>query len=176
MKIIKLVWPTLLILMLFFSNACNKNETKCDGYVSRLDEIGFSFSLIDEDTRETVIAAWGTEYYYEDIEFKQVMKDSVLGLKIYEDGLFFFDFIEEIGTHNLDEIVNKPFTNTYHLHLNAKNEDKETDIDTIVISSVVLPSDKDCVTYEFGHTTVTYNDSIYNEGEYMEHIDFIKKP
>jgi len=175
MKIIKLVWPILLIPMLFFSNACNKNESKCEGNVPGPDAIGFGFRLIDELTGESVIAAWGTEYNYEDVEFKQAKKDTVRGLEIVENGKIFFDLIDEITPDNRDDIVGVPFTNTYYLYLMPKNEDKEIDIDTIVVSSEVIPVDRTCISIDFGVTTIIYNDSIYHKGAYLRRIDFIKK-
>jgi len=175
MKKIKLLWTMLLIPTLFLVNSCKKKENKCEGRPLELYEIGFSFRLIDENTGESVIAAWGTKYDHEDIEFKQVMKDTIEGLNIIGNGWIAFSIIDEIGPHNEDEIVGKPFTNTYYLFLDAKNEERETDIDTIIISSEVIPVDRDCISIDFGHTTVVYNDSIYHQGEYLEHIDFIKK-
>jgi len=172
MKKIKIIYPLLIILTILLLNNCNKHQ--CHEEVGP-DGKGFSFRLIDNETKETTIAAWGTPYDYEDIKFEQLMKDSVRGLEIYEDGRIFFDLIDEIRSDNRDDIVGKPFTNTYYLHLVPKNEDRETDIDTIVVSSEIVTTESECSPIDFGTTTIIFNDSLYYQGAYLQRIDFIKE-
>ena len=165
-------YPVLLILTILLFNHCNKHQ--CHEEVGP-DGKGFTFRLIDKETEETIIAAWGTPFDYEDIKFEQLMKDSVRGLEIYEDGTIFFDLIDEIRSDNRDDIVGKPFTNTYYLHLVPKNEDRETDIDTIVVSSEIVTVESECSPIDFGTTTIIFNDSLYHQGAYLQRIDFIKE-
>jgi len=172
MKKIKSIYPILLILTILLFNYCNKHQCH---EVEGPDGKSFSFRLVDKDTEETIIAAWGTPYDYEDIQFKQLMKDTIRGLSIKSNGRITFKLIDEIRSNNRDDIIGKPFTNTYYLHLVPKNEDRETDIDTIVVSSEIVPTDRECASIDFGITTITYNDSIYHQGNYIENLDFLKK-
>jgi len=172
MKKIKSIYPILLILTILLFNYCNKN--KCHQVVGPDGRI-FSFRVIDPKTNETAIAAWGAKYDSDDIFFEQKSKDTVRGLQILGTGDFSFYLIDDIGPNNRDEIVNKEFTNTYFLHLNARNENLETDIDTIMISSEIISVDDDCVPIGCGATTIVYNDSIYHQGDYIDSIDFLKK-
>ncbi len=172
MKKIKIIYPVLLILTILLFNHCNKHKChEVEGPDGRI----FSFRVIDPQTNETAIASWGAKYDSDDIFFEQKSKDTVRGLQILESGDFSFYLIDDIGPHNRDDIVNKEFTNTYFLHLNAKNQNLETDIDTIVISSAIVPVENECSPIDFGFTKIVYNDSIYHQGDIIKHIDFIKK-
>ena len=168
----KFIFLPLLILTILLFNHCNKHQ--CHEEVGP-DGRGFTFRLIDKETEETIIAAWGTPYDYEDVEFKQLMKDTIRGLSIKSNGRITFKLIDEIRSHNRDDIVDKPFTNTYYLHLVPKNEDKETDIDTIVVSSEIVTVESECSPIDFGTTTIIFNDSLYHQGAYLQRIDFIKE-
>ena len=55
------------------------------------------------------------------------------------------------------------------------NENRTTDIDTIMISCETISFDEDCVPIGFGTTTIVYNDSIYHQGDYINSINFLKK-
>ena len=170
MKKIKIIYPVLLILTILLFNHCNKH--KCHEVVG-LDQEAFEFSLVDENS-ETVIASWETKYDYEDLEFEQELKDDIRGLEIRANGKISFYLIEEIGA-SFDHLIGKSFTNIYYLYLDAKNKNRETDIDTIMISSEIISLDEDCVPIGFGTTTIVYNDSIYHQGDYTDNIDFLKK-
>ena len=170
MKKIRILYPLLLLISIIVFNHCNKN--KCHLVVGP-DQEAFEFSLVDEN-EETVIAAWGTKYDYEDLEFEQELKDEVRGLEIRANGKISFYLIEDISG-SFDYLIGKSFKNIYYLYLDAKNKNRETDIDTIMISSEIISVDDDCVPIGFGATTIIYNDSIYHQGNYIESIDFIKK-
>ena len=172
MKKIALIYLPLLIPTILLFNHCNKHQCH---EVEGPDGKSFSFRVIDKETEETIIASWGVPYDYEDIEFKQLMKDTIRSLSIEPDGRITFKLIDEIRSDNRDDIVGKPFTNTYYLHLVTKNEDRETDIDTIVVSSEIVTIESECSPIDFGTTTIIFNDSLYHQGAYLQRIDFIKK-
>jgi|GEM_PF-1199358 len=169
MKKIKLIYPILLFITLSL-NSCSK---KCGGNIVGPDGKIFTFRLIDSNTNESVIAAWGAKYDNEDVFFEQKSNDSIRGLKIGENGRFSFYLINDISSDNRADIVDKPFTNIYYLHLN--NENIKTDIDTLMISSEVESIENECLSIGFGATTIIFNDSIYHNGKFIQHIDFIKK-
>lgn len=129
--------------------------------------------MIDENG-ETVIAAWGAKYDYEDLEFEQELKDDIRGLQIRANGKISFYLIEDIGA-SFDHLIGKSFININYLYLDAMNENRATDIDTIMISSETISFDEDCVPIGFGTTTIVYNDSIYHQGDYINSINFLKK-
>lgn len=108
--------------------------------------------MVDENG-ETVIAAWGTKYDYEDLEFEQELKDDIRGLEICANGKISFYLIEDIGA-SFDHLIGKSFINIYYLYLDAMNENRTTDIDTIMISCETISFDEDCVPIGFGTTTI----------------------
>jgi len=171
MKIIYFVFTFFFIYLFLIINSCGK--FKCEEEVGP-DQEAFTFRLVDENTRETVIAAWGTKYDNEDVEFKQDSNNSIKGLQIEGDGIISFFPVEDIGS-DIEEFIGKSFTNIYYLFLDAKNEERETDVDTIVISFDFVSVEEKCVPIDFGTTTITYNDSIYHQGDFIHIIDFVKK-
>lgn len=170
MKNSKLIYPLLLFINVSFWS-CTKNQ--CEEPVGP-DNRTFSFRLIDPNTNETAISAWGAKFDYEDLEFKQESKDTIRGLQILGSGDFSFYLIDDIRPNNLDDLIDKPFSNTYYLYLDAKNATRETDIDTIVINSEIITVDRKCEPIDFGTTTIMYNDSIYHQGDFISQIEFIK--
>jgi len=109
----------------------NCNKPKCAGDLPGPSSTPFSFRIVDENSKETLIAAWGTKYDHEEIEFKHELGDTIRDLHIESDGRITFLLTDHIYGGNLDDFLSKTFENIYYLYLPEK--DMTYDVDTIHI-------------------------------------------
>jgi len=169
MKTIQLI-HIIIFTLLSFSN-CNK--PKCGDFLPGPSDTSFSFRLLDENTKETLIAAWGAKYDHEEIKFEHETRDSISFLDIEASGRITFRLLDHIYVRNVDDLLGKTFENTYYLYL--PENDMTYDVDTIHFKfEIGTVTDMPCIPYWFQNFRVTYNDSIYIKGDFIRRVDFIK--
>lgn len=163
----------IVILAILFSIFSNCKKPKCGDFLPGPSDTSFSFRLVDENTKETLIAAWGTKYDYEDIKFEHESGDSIRLLYIEGDGRITFRLLDHIYTRNVDDFLGKTFENTYYLYLPEK--DMSYDVDTIHFKfDINTVTDMPCIPFWYQNFMLTYNDSLYVDGDFVEWIDFVK--
>jgi hypothetical protein len=156
----------ILSIITLFSNCCFNSE--CAGCNAPGPAEGvFIFRLLDETTKTNLIAAWGAKYDSELVDLLEEDGSKANQLEVRENGKISF-----VIPDDSNEALDQEKTKTFFLQLPDEQGNPGRDVDTLMFSYRF--SHQDCPSIWYKSFKVSYNDSLYHEGEFVTIIEFLK--
>ena len=126
------------------------------------------FRMIDENSNE-LIGEYGRMYELENISICQQDFQSAIKAKVDGGGKISFVLTEDTSDEPLNNVISKTFL------LNFQNPKDTSEIDTDTILFEYVLTQQECPPIWFEDFKVSYNDSLYHDGEFDNTFRFIKK-
>ena len=157
------------IVLVMFSTSCGLWDSE---HGECLDEgpIGsvLVFKLLDKNSKDNLIAAWGTRYDSDKVNLYKENGDLANELYIWESGKIVF----LIPDNNVDALEKEEIS-VFYLHLPDEQGNLSRDIDTLSFT-YEFENREGCPEIWYQSFKVKFNDSLYHQGDYETNFEFLK--